>query len=167
MWGATNLLTLPVRHGAFQSTHPCGVRRVRYQWAIPQSLFQSTHPCGVRHKPLTDGLVEQVSIHAPVWGATIAKVAWDNPEQFQSTHPCGVRRFPCVFCERVALFQSTHPCGVRQVPRYHRLLLYSVSIHAPVWGATTANIAKVADELVSIHAPVWGATKRIRRQSRF
>ena len=32
-----------------------------------------------------------VSIHAPVWGATISRAAESTPTKFQSTHPCGVR----------------------------------------------------------------------------
>ena len=35
----------------------------------------------------------------------------------------------------------------------------SVSIHAPVWGATRQMMAKALASNVSIHAPVWGATK--------
>ena len=34
----------------------------------------------------------------------------------------------------------------------------AVSIHAPVWGATTYAIAAINGGVVSIHAPVWGAT---------
>ena len=33
-----------------------------------------------------------------------------------------------------------------------------VSIHAPVWGATTAILVAANYKTVSIHAPVWGAT---------
>ena len=78
--------------------------------------------------------------------------------EFQSTHPCGVRpaaalpeavasgfnpRTP-VGCDRdlgnvnnaIEEFQSTHPCGVRQEIPLTELRSYSVSIHAPLWGAT-------------------------------
>ena len=76
-----------------------------------------------------------VSIHAPVWGATIdccheLNKACFNPRTrvgcdgvaliksckkwFQSTHPCGVRRSRSSFFAPLALFQSTHPCGVRR-----------------------------------------------------
>ena len=34
-----------------------------------------------------------------------------------------------------------------------------VSIHAPVWGATTDRPQRAGAEEVSIHAPVWGATR--------
>jgi len=33
-----------------------------------------------------------------------------------------------------------------------------VSIHAPAWGATRANIIILHLQQVSIHAPAWGAT---------
>ena len=37
-------------------------------------------------------------------------------------------------------------------------LVAVVSIHAPVWGATTGSSADNSPADVSIHAPVWGAT---------
>ena len=55
---------------------------------------------------------------------------------FQSTHPHGVRLDEPHSVINQFLFQSTHPHGVRQTPSKHRLQLYSVSIHAPTWGAT-------------------------------
>src|SRR5699024_1036964 len=39
--------------------------------------------------------------------------------------------------------------------------LDGVSIHAPVWGATTHHLRGVFVGIVSIHAPVWGATYNI------
>ena len=59
----------------FQSTHPCGVRRVIDMFDTATLLFQSTHPCGVRHEVIVAELAQRV---------------------FQSTHPCGVRR--CAVC---------------------------------------------------------------------
>ena len=88
------------------------------------------------------------------------------------------------------VFQSTHPCGVRLETIQNRFDDLDVSIHAPVWGATSLDqvpqrvssfnprtrvgcdkvLTLSLDDLkVSIHAPVWGATmlaikmdKRIR-----
>ena len=34
----------------------------------------------------------------------------------------------------------------------------TISIHAPVWGATVVTLAFLKSNLISIHAPVWGAT---------
>ena len=40
-----------------------------------------------------------------------------------------------------------------------------ISIHAPVWGATYADVVYAGDGFISIHAPVWGATSTVERQS--
>ena len=137
MWGATltNIQTLHSQ-ARFQSTHPCGVRRLkRSAWKL-WDIFQSTHPCGVRqsktlprHKrtyfnPRThvgcDGTVTTpntgfwISIHAPVQGATS----------------------PPVWIFGTLIFQSTHPCRVRRPQNQSRLLRLQISIHAPVQGAT-------------------------------
>ena len=76
-----------------------------------------------------------VSIHAPVWGATTGAVLGLNTAKFQSTHPCGVR-------------QNDVLTAIEQL----------VSIHAPVWGATITPQDNIGVSTVSIHAPVWGAT---------
>ena len=76
-----------------------------------------------------------VSIHAPVWGATLHRSQLLGHGMFQSTHPCGVRQ--------------AHTDAIFVLP---------VSIHAPVWGATADKIMGWAASAVSIHAPVWGAT---------
>ena len=54
-----------------------------------------------------------VSIHAPTWGATRARIETIKTRQFQSTHPRGVR--PCLKRRllQAQRFQSTHPRGVR------------------------------------------------------
>ena len=56
------------------------------------------------------------------------------------------------------VFQSTHPCGVR--PHIHTCSISrsSVSIHAPLWGATVVQYRQQETKEVSIHAPLWGAT---------
>ena len=41
------------------------------------------------------------------------------------------------------------------------LASFIVSIHAPVWGATTLSHDNYQTKGVSIHAPVWGATGMI------
>ena len=107
-----NRYLTPVILAMFQSTHPCGVRRItlhpiyfekcfnprtRVGCDTPDELdaimnvFQSTHPCGVRRfLRLIDSRYD-VSIHAPVWGATITLAFVAQHDMFQSTHPCGVR----------------------------------------------------------------------------
>ena len=55
----------------------------------------------------------KVSIHAPVWGATLLGAWGLTGLRFQSTHPCGVRLNTASDAIRFVGFQSTHPCGVR------------------------------------------------------
>ena len=92
-WGATRATQ---KHGSrllFQSTHPRGVRRGKRQSFLADKMFQSTHPRGVRRPYLVRVFStrrfqsthprgvrrmqtavfcgsENVSIHAPAWGAT-------------------------------------------------------------------------------------------------
>ena len=76
---------------------------------------------------------------------------------FQSTPPCGGRppiqnfRLPSV------LFQSTPPCGGRQGRACWICDLISVSIHAPVRGATNANLPdKTASSMFQSTPPCGG-----------
>ena len=76
-----------------------------------------------------------VSIHAPVWGAT----SWHHRQlcaPVVSIHApvWGATSHESAFVV-VDWFQSTHPCGVRLASLISTTLLI-VSIHAPVWGAT-------------------------------
>ena len=143
----------------FQSTLPCGERPTMLSSHHPRVIFQSTLPCGER--PLM-----------PVY---------DKPDQlFQSTLPCGERHESLQFTRsfydfnprsRVgsdtpkaaaktaeSKFQSTLPCGERRSSTSQLIGHISISIHAPVWGATTASLHWRVQASISIHAPVWGAT---------
>ena len=121
---------------AFQSTHPHGVRRFA-------SLFKSITKCFNPRTRMGCDLREdaasfdedEVSIHAPAWGATSLRAQAVLNAMFQSTHPHGVRRKDKNFfhikasfnprtrmgCDGFGLstrtknmkFQSTHPHGVR------------------------------------------------------
>ncbi len=98
--------------------------------------FQSTPPYGGRpKKPFSWDNIPEVSIHAPVWGATR----------------------PDLSTELMRMFQSTPPYGGRQ-PFESLKQEWQVSIHAPVWGATDELHRHGIYIDVSIHAPVWGAT---------
>ena len=85
---------------------------------------------------LFDKLGDPVSIHAPVWGATVVST---NSKMTICFNPrtrvgCDVKgRKNKDYFE----FQSTHPCGVRLNKAFDRVIGH-VSIHAPVWGATNA-----------------------------
>ena len=88
---------LSLGNNLFQSTHPYGVRRVKNDNCLKSILFQSTHPYGVR--PRSPAVLEpllsfqsthpygvrrigaklqsycrHISIHAPVWGATVIQL---------------------------------------------------------------------------------------------
>ena len=56
------------------------------------------------------------------------------------------------------IFQFTLPCGERHTFIENGTLAISISIHAPVWGATSMYKVKPYNIDISIHAPVWGAT---------
>ena len=121
----------------FQSTHPRGVRRLRFMPTAFPIMFQSTHPRGVRllvRNPCNHR--GGVSIHAPTWGATRY---WTKQK-------------PLAICFN----PRTHVgCDVKLVA-YRNCI--SVSIHAPTWGATARAPHRKQAGVVSIHAPTWGAT---------
>ena len=167
---------------AFQSTHPRGVRHVSKHWRDVSPLFQSTHPRGVRRRVISSYrntcdfnprthvgcdadfyhllYMDEISIHAPTWGATLRRNFFYGLDTFQSTHPRGVR--PSLF-----------DFDIMSCP---------ISIHAPTWGATSHTPETSSSRRnfnprthvgcdiiltdyerftkISIHAPTWGATQR-------
>ena len=105
----------------FQSTRPYGAR-LCYPGGIrlPQ-VFQSTRPYGAR----------------PVLSARTSQL-----HGFQSTRPYGARRYQYHVTAPVVnvLFQSTRPYGARPLPiKTSSVTADSVSIHAPVRGATDGD----------------------------
>ena len=56
------------------------------------------------------------------------------------------------------IFQSTLPHGVRPIVTIEMVKQFSISIHAPAWGATASVGMKAHQIQISIHAPAWGAT---------
>ena len=127
--------------------------------------------------------VENISIHAPQWGATWGIAICPRSKfVFQSTHPSGVRlKISCAndvtdtisihapqwgATRRVLIritppiFQSTHPSGVRRVTNAIFNSIRAISIHAPQWGATASSCCATLSKPISIHAPQWGATHR-------
>ena len=81
-------------------------------------------------------LVAVVSIHAPAWGATSARLSPPNGHRVSIHAP--------------AWGATTVDNKATDKTR--------VSIHAPAWGATVGQTLKVFAKQVSIHAPAWGAT---------
>ena len=105
--------------------------------------------------------IPAVSIHAPVWGATRAREREaELEEQFQSTpryHHQG-RRQREVRPNWKSSFNPRPRMGGDQLLIFATGSYQTVSIHAPVWGATPHIPYITATGNVSIHAPVWGAT---------
>ena len=182
-------------------------------WGNLNGAFQSTHPRGVRQSRILVSMgTFFVSIHAPAWGATPRLAATCMAgEVFQSTHPRGVRPgrvlqrwrgFPSfnprtrVGCDAIMLsrpagplrFQSTHPRGVRPNQNGRRILYLTFQsthprgVRPPVppgippvpgfnprtrVGCDQLWCRRYNDEdVVSIHAPAWGATRRRSRSER-
>ena len=163
----------------FQSTHPRGVRLCAYvNVPLTQSFNPRTHVgCDAHEVTLTND--NNVSIHAPTWGATPKLMVICLAMQFQSTHPRGVRRVLMLLKSNQGSFNPRTHVGCDPVNRYvcsdldgfnprthvgcdadkHTARrLYIVSIHAPTWGATSIRQARKLKDDVSIHAPTWGAT---------
>ena len=100
-----------------------------------------------------------ISIHAPQWGATIRDICSIAMRyEFQSTHPSGVRLERIYQFTGDNVFQSTHPSGVRRPVPGRPDGSRRISIHAPQWGATAALPVASGTRGISIHAPQWGAT---------
>jgi len=107
--------------------------------------------------------LHNVSIHAPLRGATWRDCDVRSDGRFQSTHPCGVRLDVNWLEAETLEFQSTHPCGVRQGVGALSVRAVPVSIHAPLRGATPGLWRIWPFPCVSIHAPLRGATVAILR----
>ena len=80
-------------------------------------------------------------------------------QRFQSTRPRGARPGSRPAARESPCFNPRAHVGRDCLyERYRRR--FSVSIHAPTWGATQYYEAYPEEEEVSIHAPTWGATRR-------
>ena len=167
---------------SFQSTRPCGARPGQ-RFGDRQSRRVSIH---APVWGATGGVVGlRVALHrfnprARVGRDPTLVISPAPLIEFQSTRPCGARprcaaarARRCRFNPRArvgrdaalawgklnrAMFQSTRPCGARRGGNDFVGVVNCVSIHAPVWGATSRCRSPATQEGVSIHAPVWGAT---------
>ena len=134
---------------------------------------------------LSIGPASEISIHAPVLGATLLTMTMTRPYlQFQSTHPCWVRRPASSAPAFPGYFNPRTRAGCDQQRRNGTNRFFAISIHAPVLGATRSNpirikclrtfqsthpcwvrrcFCRVFGECcqISIHAPVLGATQRV------
>ena len=105
--------------------------------------FQSTHPRGVRPSVRgTNAHIHEVSIHAPAWGATHQQHAIGcRFARFNPRTRVGCDLFFGSNILAMLRFQSTHPRGVRHLGGGKQTIQFSVSIHAPAWGATALKDA--------------------------
>ena len=123
-------------------------------------IFQSTPPHGERRRYRHRGAwYLRILIHAPRMGSdtSVSFLSVDR-DLFQSTLPHGERQAPLAVTAPTVPFQSTLPHGERLALDLISLLLSRISIHAPAWGATSANSHRGTTHSISIHAPAWGAT---------
>ena len=98
----------------FQSTLPYGERPIIEAGEAQESMFQSTLPYGERRVYLRSlSVVEIVSIHAPVRGATRLMGCINTYNSFQSTLPYGERQSAHPQNCMIWPFQSTLPYGER------------------------------------------------------
>ena len=138
--GATSSGRVCSRISRFQSTRPCGARRLANASSRPADRFQSTRPCGARPEARRD----------PCTG-----------RMFQSTRPCGARPSAtgASDCSACMCFNPRARAGRDAVSRERVTNCTSdVSIHAPARGATELT-TRICSRMVSIHAPVRGATR--------
>ena len=165
-------------HRMFQSTRPYGARPnsqenllhiscfnphapmgrdgIKAFTTSMMALFQSTRPYGARlgtvHIRVNN---HDVSIHTPLWGATMQRLYFlfrmnrFNPHAPMGRDNCATDWYGCI------RFQSTRPYGARLIHRPDILLSTDVSIHTPLWGATIFNAdPEMAFESFNPHAPM-------------
>ncbi len=169
----------------FQFTHPCGVRPCAFAInAKTQLSFNSRTHVGCDRGTLTaQNCWTEVSIHAPMWGATIAAEDADPSDYDVSIHApmWGATRSARRSLGRSSRFNSRTHVGCDLISTTIQLSYTSfnsrthvgcdrfstsygtdtriVSIHAPMWGATLYLWQAPRTPQVSIHAPMWGATQ--------
>jgi len=132
-WGATRFMSLIINIMCFNPR-----ARVGRDFSITSSslfgLFQSTRPRGARLATADPVTTEDVSIHAPAWGATRPIFRVSPVKRFNPRARVGRDLTLLPFRTRL-VFQSTRPRGARHgVTDLDPVL--GVSIHAPAWGAT-------------------------------
>ena len=143
---------------AFQSTHPRGVRQHMIdQILCLQDISIHAPTWGATHLTIRLTYSSNISIHAPTWGATHYNQGAQCDWRFQSTHPRGVRQKSLSQAIKAFIFQSTHPRGVRRktAEEYEYLINFNPRTHV---GCDEFTAALSLVLIISIHAPTWGAT---------
>ena len=162
VWSATVLIYQPNATIRFQSTHPCGVRLYLPLLVLPIQSFNPRTRVGCDHNVKYLVKNEIVSIHAPVWGATKVPALPRGDFCFnpRTRVGCDLSTSGWSACKRCFNPRTRVGCDQAVLELDAKS---SVSIHAPVWGATVAVCPELVWSDVSIHAPVWGATSLIAK----
>ena len=135
--------------------------------ACPPVYFNPRTPVGCDDRSARRGTMDDISIHAPQWGATAVSAALPlTRSNFNPRTPVGCDAFASNATAQTNTFQSTHPSGVRPESRRSVDAVPDISIHAPQWGATRRGVEAGQHQSISIHAPQWGATSGIRSRPR-
>ena len=160
-WGATFLINAQAEEViAFQSTLPHGERHhanhannSRQLGFNPRSRMGSDD--SARQSSWTRGGFNPRS-----------RMGSDPPRYFARSTAIGFNPrsrmgsdlLPLAISAMYMTFQSTLPHGERPNTSQQPFWIYTVSIHAPAWGATGVAVSVMIASFVSIHAPAWGAT---------
>ena len=139
VWGATVLVVLQHRREPVSIHAPVWGATHTGQVPFGLSLFQSTPPYGGRLQSFGDTFLAVVSIHAPVWGATCHSILCIlSGFRFNPRPRMGGDSFQYLtfqkdtgFNPRPRMGGDINLTGIRTVD--------GVSIHAPVWGATSGT----------------------------
>ena len=178
--GRPNHLLISATRKKFQLTPPHGGRPIIFIHSCTVPRFNSRPRMGGDEPP---GLIDhgdQVSTHAPAWGATyqpffsflVVSVSTHAPAWGATTRQpsnvfakAGFNSRPRMGGDRAAPgemalepFQLTPPHGGRQITMFG-YDKKAVSTHAPAWGATALEEVMGELDVVSTHAPAWGATR--------
>ncbi len=125
-------------HKLFQSTLPRGERRPLQERSENHENVSIHAPAwGATYKPMQSNADFLVSIHAPAWGAT-CRTASGEPylSSFNPRSRVGSDSGLIPVFVSNNPFQSTLPRGERHFRNIQRCQGQYVSIHAPAWGAT-------------------------------
>ena len=143
----------------FQSTRPRGARLRVQQLPLLRLQFQSTRPRGARRRrSLAPVQSIAISIHAPAWGATPAKMISQACASYFNPRARVGRDLSRALVSRWSLHFNPRARVGRDIEQLSYRELVVISIHAPAWGATRRPYLCRHPALISIHAPAWGAT---------
>ena len=100
-----------------------------------------------------------ISIHAPMWGATLVGFLQHiyHPYFNPRTH-VGCDDWRCKDTYTYDYFNPRTHVGCDRHRTVYLRRRDEISIHAPMWGATLVMFLIYSCPLISIHAPMWGAT---------